>query len=187
MTSGREWDLARFLNVSSSSAMKRPASASNATSHCGSCAAAEVRVDDRAPDRQRAAGLTATWCRRVVMIFRIDQICPTHTASCTGVVRRHRHALDLVMNVDAVADEIRRRAAGRRAERAQLLQSPYDTSARCVASSGTSVILRNLAANTTAAASGSPQMLNSAEGVTLPISCPPPMMTISGTRSTSLG
>ena len=44
-----------------------------------------------------------------------------------------------------------------------------DTKALCVASSGSIVTLRNPAANTFAAASGSAQMLNSAEGVTLPL------------------
>ncbi len=70
---------------------------------------------------------------------------------------------------------------------ASLRDRSLDTSALWVASSGSMVTVRNPAAKTLAAASGSAQMLNSAEGVTLPLWCAPPMMMTSGTWSTSFG
>ena len=66
-------------------------------------------------------------------------------------------------------------------------QSSSEMRARCVASRGTSVIRRTPLVSTTRAASGSAQMLNSADGVTFPTSWPPPMMTISGILSARRG
>ena len=70
---------------------------------------------------------------------------------------------------------------------ASLRERSLDTNALWVASSGRSVTFLNPAAKTLAAASGSAQMLNSADGVILPLWWAPPMMMSSGTRSTSLG
>ena len=61
-------------------------------------------------------------------------------------------------------------------------QSSSETSARCVASSGTIRIGRPQL-TTIRAASGSSQMLNSADAVEFPWSWAPPMITISGIRS----
>ena len=64
--------------------------------------------------------------------------------------------------------------------------SSSDTSARWVASSGTIRIGRPQL-TTIRAASGSSQMLNSADAVAFPWSWAPPMITISGIRSTIRG
>ena len=62
------------------------------------------------------------------------------------------------------------------------MQSSRDTSARCVASSGIMRIGRPQL-TTIRAASGSSQMLNSADAVEFPWSWAPPMSTISGILS----
>ena len=61
------------------------------------------------------------------------------------------------------------------------------TSALCVASSGTINTSLKPASKTLAAASGSAQMLNSADGVMFPTSWPPPMMISCGTHSANFG
>ena len=68
-----------------------------------------------------------------------------------------------------------------------LAASSSDTWALWVASSGTMVSLATPLRNTTWAASGSAQTLNSADAVTFPMSCAPPIKTISGMFSTIRG
>src|SRR5438105_10718232 len=86
----------------------------------GRSAASRMRIDDRSPERQCAIGLDCD-----IEVARRDDLGIDERSNAQGIVNgcasRAVHALDLVVNIDAMEREIGSGAAGRGTERFELL------------------------------------------------------------------